>query len=68
MLILHRAIWSLGRGGKGGVEEGGKGEARGGGATPYLVDTQAPLIYPENNIRSDGRPRLIQCYGSCFND
>jgi len=29
---------------------------------------RSPLIYPANRIRSDGRPRRIQCYKMCSND
>jgi len=33
-----------------------------------LTAPYAPLIYPANSIRSDGRPRRIRCYGEASND
>jgi hypothetical protein len=36
---------------------------------PYtLFHLSCPLIYPANDIRSDGRPRRIRCYGGASND
>jgi len=36
--------------------------------TPILAVTHPPLIYPANDIQSDGLQRLIRSYGSCSND